>query len=151
MYRIAAGDHPHVSLEPGDTAIFASKIIPGNERAIARLHNRLISAGIELITEKDRFVHVSGHPMQDELTQFHRWLRPEVLVPVHGEPRHLAAHAALGRANGIGQVPVVTNGDVLRLAPGPAEVVKRVETGRLALDGRAMLPFESGVCVRGGA
>ena len=145
MYRIAAGDHPHVSLEPGDTAIFASKIIPGNERAIARLHNRLISAGIELITEKDRFVHVSGHPMQDELTQFHRWLRPEVLVPVHGEPRHLAAHAALGRANGIGQVPVVTNGDVLRLAPGPAEVVKRVETGRLALDGRAMLPFESGV------
>ena len=145
MYRIAAGDHPHVSLSPGDTVIFASKIIPGNERAIARLHNRLISAGIELVTEKDHFVHVSGHPMQDELETFHRWVQPEILVPVHGEPRHLAAHAALGRANGILQAPCIRNGDVLRLAPGPPKVVDRVETGRLVLDGRAMLPFDTEV------
>lgn len=145
MYRIAAGDHRHIALEPGDTAIFASKIIPGNERAINRLHNRLIAAGVELVTEKDRFVHVSGHPMRDELTLFHRWLRPRALVPVHGEPRHLAAHAALGRANGIAQAPVVHNGDVLRLAPGPAEIVGKAETGRLVVDGRATLPFDTGV------
>ena len=145
MYRIASGDHPHVSLSEGDTVIFASKIIPGNERAINRLHNRLIDAGIRLITEKDRFVHVSGHPMRDELTQFHRWLKPDVLVPVHGEPRHLAAHAALGLANGVPQAPVVRNGDVLRIAPGPAEVTGQVETGRLVVDGRATLPFDDEV------
>ena len=145
MYRIAAGDHPHVTLDPGDTVIFASKIIPGNERAINRLHNRLIAAGVELVTEKDRFVHVSGHPMRDELTLFHRWLRPRALVPVHGEPRHLAAHAALGRANGVPRAPVVHNGDILRLAPGLAEVVGKAETGRLVLDGRATLPFDTDV------
>ncbi len=145
MYRIAAGTHPNVSLSPGDTVIFASKIIPGNERAINRLHNRLIASGITLITEKDHFVHVSGHPMRGELTRFHQWLRPAVLVPVHGEPRHLAAHAALARANGIAQAPVIANGDVLRLAPGPAAVIDRVETGRLVIDGRVVLPFDDGV------
>ena len=143
MSRIAAGDHPHVSLAPGDTAIFASKIIPGNERAIDVLHDRLAAAGVELITEHDDFVHVSGHPNREELTLFHRWLRPKILAPVHGEPRHLAAHAALGLANGVPAAPKIRNGDVLRLAPGPARVVARVETGRLALDGNAMLRLDS--------
>ncbi len=145
MYRIAAGDHPHITLSAGDTVIFSSKIIPGNEPPINRLHNYLIDAGIELITEKDHFVHVSGHAMGDELTCFHRWVRPDILVPVHGEARHLAAHAALGCANGIAQVPVVRNGDVLRLAPGPAAVIERVETGRLVLDGQTLLPFDTDI------
>ena len=145
MYRIASGDHPHVVLSPGDTVIFSSKIIPGNERAINRLHNQLIASGITLITEKDHFVHVSGHPMRDELTLFHRWLQPDILVPVHGEPRHLAAHAALGRANGIAQAPVIRNGQILSLAPGPATIIGEAETGRLVLDGRTILPFDAGV------
>ena len=143
MSRIAAGDHSHVSLSPGDTVIFASKIIPGNERAIDVLHDRLRAGGVELITEHDDFVHVSGHPNRGELTLFHRWLRPRILVPVHGEPRHLAAHAALGLANGVPSAPKVRNGDVLRLAPGPAAAVARAETGRLALDGKTMLRLDS--------
>ena len=136
--RIAAGNHPSVSLGPGDVAIFSARIIPGNERPIARLHDRLAAAGVEVIGEKDRFVHVSGHPARGELERMYRWVRPRISVPVHGESRHLREHGRLARDLGVSEVAVIENGSVLRLAPGPARVVDAVTAGRLVLDGRTI-------------
>ena len=135
MSRIASDSHPRVSLFDGDTVIFSSKIIPGNERTIADLHNRLLRRGIEVITEKDAGVHVSGHPCRGELRQMYQWIRPQIAVPVHGEARHMQAHGALARALQVPEPVFVENGDLLRLAPGPAAVIGRAPSGRLALDG----------------
>ncbi len=135
MARIAGDSHPRVSLGTGDTVIFSSKIIPGNERPIAALHNRLVRQGVEVITEKDAGVHVSGHPCRDELRQMYQWVRPQIAVPVHGEARHMQAHGALARALQVPEPVLVENGDLLRLAPGPATVIGRAPAGRLALDG----------------
>ena len=135
MARIAGDSHPRVSLGTGDTVIFSSKIIPGNERPIAALHNRLVQQGVEVITEKDAGVHVSGHPCRDELRQMYQWIRPQIAVPVHGEARHMQAHGALARALQVPEPVLVENGDLLRLAPGPATVIGRAQAGRLALDG----------------
>ena len=135
MARIAGDNHPRVSLGTGDTVIFSSKIIPGNERPIGALHNRLVQQGVEVITEKDAGVHVSGHPCRDELRQMYQWVRPQIAVPVHGEARHMQAHGALARALQVPEPVLVENGDLLRLAPGPATVIGRAPAGRLALDG----------------
>ena len=135
MARIAGDSHPRVGLSEGDTVIFSSKIIPGNERTIADLHNRLLRRGIEVITEKDAGVHVSGHPCRGELRQMYQWIRPQIAVPVHGEARHMQAHGALARALQVPEPVFVENGDLLRLAPGPAAVIGRAQAGRLALDG----------------
>ena len=94
MSRIGSDNHPRVSLGEGDTVIFSSKIIPGNERTIGDLHNRLLRRGIEVITENDEGVHVSGHPCRGELRQMYQWIRPQIAVPVHGEARHMQAHGA---------------------------------------------------------
>jgi ribonuclease J len=134
LARIATGNHPAVRLEPGDLVVFSSKIIPGNERVIYGLHNLLVSRGIEVITQEDHFVHVSGHPCRDELEQMYRWIRPQISIPVHGEARHLHEHAALARSLGIPQPLQVRNGDLVRLAPGRAEVVDQVATGRLVIE-----------------
>ena len=120
LARVALGQHPRVRLEPGDTAIFSSKIIPGNERTLYNLHNQLVARGVEVITEEDHFVHVSGHPCRGELEQMYRWIKPEIAVPIHGEARHLAAHIRLARDLGVPHAILVKNGDVLRLAPGAA-------------------------------
>jgi len=135
MSRIAMHEHRHIHLEPGDTVIFSSKIIPGNERGIGLVQNRLVYDGLNVITEKDRFVHVSGHPARDELKEYYGLVRPEVAVPVHGEARHLSRHSELATELGIKEAPVIENGDVLRLAPGPVKVIDHVASGRLALDG----------------
>jgi ribonuclease J len=134
LQRIAAGQHPRAKLEPGDTVIFSSKIIPGNERVLFNLHNLLVSQGVEVITEEDHFVHVSGHPCRDEIEQMYRWMRPRIAVPVHGEARHLHAHVRLARQLGVPEALLLANGDLLRLAPGPAEVVDRVPVGRIAVE-----------------
>jgi ribonuclease J len=134
LTRIAAGQHPTLALEPGDVVIFSSKIIPGNERTLYNLHNALIRGGIEVITEEDHFVHVSGHPCRDEVAQMYRWIKPEIAIPVHGEARHLHEHLAFARGLGVPQQIEVRNGDVVRLAPAPAEVVDEVPTGRLVLE-----------------
>ena len=141
--RIAAGGHPAVTFGAGDTAIFSARIIPGNERPIARLHDRLAAAGVEVIAEKDRFVHVSGHPARGELERMYGWVRPRISVPVHGEARHLNEHAKLARDLGVAETVVVENGSVLRLAPGPASIVDTVPAGRLAVDGRTIGPVNS--------
>ncbi len=134
LTRIAAGQHPTVALEPGDVVIFSSKIIPGNERTLYNLHNALIRGGIEVITEEDHFVHVSGHPCRDEVAQMYRWIKPQIAIPVHGEPRHLHEHLAFARALGVPEVLEIRNGDVARLAPAPPEVIEEVPTGRLVLE-----------------
>jgi ribonuclease J len=139
LQRVAAGGHPRLRLEPGDTVIFSAKIIPGNERTLFDLHNQLVGGGVEVITEEDHFVHVSGHPCRDELEQMYRWVRPAIAIPVHGEARHLQAHVRLARRLGVGQTLLVGDGDLVRLAPGPAAVVGTVPVGRLAVDSTGLI------------
>ena len=140
MARIASGNHPHIGLGRGDSVIFSSKIIPGNEWPIGIVQNQLAAAGVEVITEKTHFVHVSGHPNRDELADMYGWVRPRIAVPVHGEMRHLVEHARFARSLQIPEAPVVANGDVLRLAPGRPEIVDHVASGRLVLDGTRLVP-----------
>ncbi|MFO0997156.1 MAG: ribonuclease J [Alphaproteobacteria bacterium] len=143
LVRIAADDHPQITLESGDTVIFSSRVIPGNDKAIYRLQNRLVERGIEIITDDDAFVHVSGHPCQDELTDMYQWVRPRIAVPVHGEMRHMRAHAALARQCQVAETVIPRNGALVRLAPGPPEIVEDVHAGRLALDGALLVPVEN--------
>ena len=141
--RIAADEHAHIVLEPGDTVIFSSRVIPGNERAIGRLQNALVRLGVEIITDHDHFVHVSGHPARDELTRMYRAVRPRIAVPVHGEARHLQAQAQLAEACAVPQTIVTRNGQMVKLAPGPAAVIGEVHTGRLVADGKALIDSSS--------
>jgi ribonuclease J len=142
LARIAREDHPNIVLETGDVAIFSSRIIPGNERAINRLQNALVRLGIEIVTEEDHFVHVSGHPARDELVRMYQMVRPKIAVPVHGEARHLIAHADLAGECQVAQPLVIQNGDMVRLAASGASVVDEVPVGRLASDGKGLLPLE---------
>jgi ribonuclease J len=143
LARIASGDHPHVSLGKGDVCIFSSRIIPGNEKDIFRLQNDLVRLGVEVVTEKDEFVHVSGHPAREEMEEMYRLLRPRIAVPVHGEARHLQEHARLARACGVEEAVEIANGAMLRLAPGPAEVVDHVPTAKLCVDGPRIVRLDS--------
>jgi ribonuclease J len=145
MSRIVTGQHPHVTLHEGDCVIFSSKIIPGNERELFALHNQLVEREITVITEKDAFVHVSGHPCRDELRDLYRWLKPRIAVPVHGEARHLMAHAELAEEEGVPDIFEIRNGDILRLGPGECDVIGDIETGALALDGSALVPMDGAV------
>ncbi|MBV8976141.1 MAG: ribonuclease J [Alphaproteobacteria bacterium] len=145
LSRIASGDHPTVSLGPGDAVIFSSRIIPGNELSIFELHNRLAAIGVEVLTEQDHFVHVSGHPCRDELAEMYRWTRPRIAVPVHGELRHMSEHARLARSLQVPQAVVVENGQLLRLAPGPAQLIDKVPSGRVHLDGRVLVEEGAGL------
>jgi ribonuclease J len=142
LARIARDDHPHIVLETGDVVIFSSRIIPGNEKAINRLQNGLVRLGVEIVTEEDHFVHVSGHPARDELVRMYQMTRPKVAIPVHGEARHLIAHAHLAGECQVQQPLVIQNGDVVRLASSGASVVDEVAVGRLASDGRGLLPVD---------
>jgi ribonuclease J len=141
--RIAGGEHRDVVLEKGDTVIFSSRVIPGNEVAIGRLHNLLISKGVEVIAASDAAIHVSGHPARDELIQMYNWIRPQIAVPVHGEARHMIAHAELARDCQVPQPIVTQNGSMVRLAPGRAEIIDEVFSDRLAMDGNRLIPLDS--------
>jgi ribonuclease J len=141
LARIAEGSHP-VRLDTGDTVVFSSKQIPGNEVAIGRIQNILAGRGVEMITEKQAHVHVSGHPGRPELAQLYRWLRPKLLVPVHGEMRHLQEQARFAKAEGIPDALVQTDGDIVRLAPGGAKKIGTADVGRLVLDGDIILPAD---------
>jgi len=145
MARIAADDHPHIVLEDGDVAIFSSRIIPGNELAIGRLHNQLARLGVEVITEDDEFVHVSGHPARGELARMYELIRPRALIPIHGEVRHLFEHSLLAEEHGIPNVIVAENGSVVRLSPGAPEVEYEVHSGRMGLDGHRLIRLDSSV------
>ncbi|MDX2103072.1 MAG: ribonuclease J [Alphaproteobacteria bacterium] len=142
LARIAFDNHPHIVLEEGDSVIFSSRIIPGNEKAIGRLHDQLARQGIEVLTERDHFVHVSGHPARDELARLYAHLKPRIVVPVHGEHRHLVEHARFALGCQVPHAPVVENGQVLRLGPGDPVVIDRVTSGRLAVDGNRLIPMD---------
>ena len=137
LWRIAQNNHRDIALEPGDAVVFSSRVIPGNEKSIFALYNALIAAGVTVYGDdtSDLTLHVSGHPCRGELAQMYQWVRPKVSVPVHGERRHLAAHAELAQRCQVPDAIVSGNGDLIRLAPGKAEIVATVETGRLLVDG----------------
>ncbi len=145
LARIANDSHPHVHLAEGDTVIFSSRVIPGNELAIFAMHNQLAARGVNLLTAEDHFVHVSGHPCREELAQMYRWIRPKVAVPVHGEMRHQVAHARLARELQVPQALVPENGQLFRLAPGRAELIDEVPSGRVHLDGRVLVAEGEGL------
>ncbi len=142
--RIAEDQHPHVSLEPGDLVIFSSKTIPGNEKEVGRVLNNLARLDIDVITSEEALVHSSGHPRQEELRLLYSWLRPRGLIPMHGEPRHLRAHAAFARENGIEDVLIPRDGHIMKLSPGPLAHVDEAHSGRLHVDGRLIVPGEEG-------
>ena len=144
LARIAEDGHPNIVLEKGDCVVFSSRVIPGNEVSIFDLQNTLALRGIRVITEKDHFVHVSGHPCRDELARMYQWIRPEISVPVHGEARHLAEHAALARELQVPQQVVIRNGLMVRLAPGPAEIIDEAPSGRIYLDGDVLTASDEG-------
>lgn len=144
--RIAREEHPAIDLNAGDQVIFSSWAIPGNEREVIDIQNMLIDRGIEVITQRDGLVHTTGHPRRDELRRLYDLVKPQVLVPVHGEAAHLEAHAALGREHGIANVIHARNGDMVRLAPDPTHFPSEVRTGELYLDGNVLCtPEDSGV------
>ncbi|MEL7027822.1 MAG: ribonuclease J [Pseudomonadota bacterium] len=140
LSRIASGSHREDSLGEGDTVIFSSRVIPGHEKDIFALQNAFAEAGVQVLTERDRFIHVSGHPCRDELRRMYEWARPKIAVPVHGEARHIAEHVRLAKELGAGEALPARNGAMIRLAPGTAEVVDEVPAGRLHLDGNILSP-----------
>lgn len=136
LAKLARGEMRNVALSPGDTVVFSSRVIPGNEKAILTIKNQLIEQGVKMVEDGDALVHVSGHPRRNELKQMYEWVRPEILVPVHGEAAHLVAHGALAAMAGVPQVAQVRNGDMLRLWPGEAEIIDQVPFGRIFKDGK---------------
>jgi ribonuclease J len=148
LARVADGTHPHLSLGAGDSAVFSSRVIPGNEVPIRNLQNKLADRGVRLFTERDHpGLHVSGHPCRDELKRMYQWARPQIAVPTHGERRHLLEHAALARDLQVPQTVAPRNGDMVRLAPGRAEIIAEVTAGRLYVDGGMVTP-EHGEALR---
>ena len=139
--RIASGQH-ELKLGEGDTVIFSSRQIPGNEVAVGRVMNALSELGVVTITERQAHVHVSGHPGRPELAEMYKWIRPQLLVPVHGEPRHLREHARFGLSQGVPRALVQEDGDLVRLAPGEPRKISEERTGRLVLDGDVILPAD---------
>lgn len=141
LYRIADGSHPRVRLSPEDTVIFSSRMIPGNEEAIHSVQNKLVEKGVYVITDNEEFTHVSGHPYQGDLRKMYGWIRPQILVPVHGEPAHLKEHATFGLNEGIPHAIIPKNGMKISLDPKGPKAVGHVECGEWGLDGDVLVPM----------
>ena len=136
MKRVVNGIHPDVFLESGDTVIFSSKIIPGNEKKLYQLHNEIVKKNIEIITEENAFVHVSGHPNREDLKDMYKWVKPNCIIPVHGEHRHMIEHINFAKEMQIPQTLQVENGDIIKLRPGDKpEIIDKAPSGRMYLDG----------------
>jgi ribonuclease J len=144
MARIAEDEHPDIEVSSGDLVIFSSRNIPGNEAAIGEVQNGLADLGCQIITDDEALVHVTGHPRRGELQRMYEWVKPRAAIPMHGEPRHLLRHAELARACGVPEVVEARNGDVVRLAPGPAEIVDDVPVGRKLRDGKLIVSNDDG-------
>ena len=142
--RIAEDQHGHVALDSGDLVIFSSRTIPGNEKEVSRVLNNLARLDIDVVTSDEALVHSSGHPRQGELKQLYDWVKPRALIPMHGEPRHLRAHALFATANGIKDVLVPRDGHIARLAPGPLALIDEAHSGRLHVDGKLIVPGDDG-------
>ena len=142
LSRIAQDEHPDVAFARGDRVIFSSRAIPGNEKAVTRVINGLVDQGIEVITDRTHLVHVSGHPRVDELRDMIGWVRPQILIPVHGEALHMAEHAEVARRAGVPRVVLCRDGELLRLAPGDPAKIDEVPAGRLYKDGSLVVSAE---------
>jgi ribonuclease J len=142
LARIAADDHPEVAFSRGDRVIFSSRAIPGNEKAVARVINGLVEQGVGVITDRTHLVHVSGHPRRAELLDMLAWVRPQIVIPVHGEALHMAEHAELARGVGL-KALTCRNGDLVRLAPGTPAIIDEVAAGRLYKDGALVIGAET--------
>jgi ribonuclease J len=142
LARIAQDEHPEVTLARGDMVIFSSRPIPGNEKAISWVINGLIDQGVQVITDRTHLVHVSGHPRRDELTDIIGWVKPLLLIPVHGEALHLAEHAELARSLGV-TVGMCRNGDLVKLAPGDPGIIDEIPAGRLYKDGNLLIDAQA--------
>ncbi len=142
MARVAQNDHPDLSLDKGDLVIFSSRTIPGNEKSVGRIQNSLAMMGCDVLTDNEALVHVTGHPRRDELRQMYAWTKPQIAIPMHGEARHLREHAKLARSCGVKDVLILTNGEIVRLAPGPAKIIDDAPVGRLYRDGRLLINAE---------
>ena len=136
LSRLARNEHPTVALSKGDTVVFSSRAIPGNERGILEIKNGLIDSGILIVEDHDKLVHVSGHPRRSELRQMYEWVKPKIAIPAHGEAAHLSAHAALARSLDVPEVVEARNGKMVLLAPGAARIIDEVPVGRLYKDGK---------------
>ena len=144
MMRISSYVHPDVLIEKGDTVIFSSKIIPGNERKLYKLHNQLVKDGIEVISEESEFVHVSGHPNRDDLKDMYNWVRPKCVIPVHGEHRHMIEHINFAKEMQVAYPVQVENGDIVKIFPGKKpEVYDKAPSGRLYVDGNISVDEDS--------
>jgi ribonuclease J len=139
MARIAEDEHPAATLAPGDIAIFSSRAIPGNEKAVSKIVNGLIAQGVEVVTDRTHLVHVSGHPRRAELAKLYAWTRPKIAVPAHGEALHLAEHAAFAKAQGVSRVVKARDGEIVLLDADEAGIVDELPTGRLFKDGAIVL------------
>lgn len=142
LSKLARDEMRHVSLDAGDTVIYSSRMIPGNEKPILDVMNQLVELGVKIITDDDQLVHVSGHPRRNELKQMYEWTRPQISVPVHGEAAHLAAHNSLAATLGVPEPASVRNGDMLRLAPGAAEIIDEAPAGRIYKDGKLLGDYD---------
>src|SRR6266571_9267886 len=142
LSRIAQDDHPEVALSRGDRVIFSSRAIPGNEKAVTRVINGLVTQGIEVITDRTHLVHVSGHPRVDELRDMIGWVRPQILIPVHGEALHMAQHAEVASRAAVRKVILCRDGELIRLAPGDPAKIDEVPAGRLYKDGSLVVSAE---------
>ncbi len=144
MARIAEDEHPDVSLDKGDIAIFSSRTIPGNEKAVGRVQNALARRGVKLITDNEALVHVTGHPRRGELKQMYEWVQPKISIPMHGEARHLQEHARLALEAGAKHAFTLTDGEMVRLWPDPSGVIDEAPVGRLYRDGKLIVPDADG-------
>ncbi len=138
--RVSEGEHPVVTLSPGDKVIFSSRTIPGNERDVGRIINNLIRSGVEVVTDRAALVHASGHPRRGEVAQLYAWTKPKIAIPAHGEEIHLTEHAAFAEEQGAEHVVKARNGDIVLLAPGQPGVIGAVPSGRLCKDGNTLVP-----------
>lgn len=144
LARIAEDSHPQISLDKGDLVIFSARTIPGNEKEVGSVINNLALQDIDVITPDEALVHSSGHPRQGELKQMYDWVKPKVLVPMHGEPRHLRAHINFARENGIPETVMLEDLKIVRLKPGQASIIDEAPGGRLHLDGKLIVDGEDG-------
>ena len=144
MNRIINGTHPEVFLEDGDCIIFSSKIIPGNEKKLYQLQNLIVKNNMEIISEENAFVHVSGHPNRDDLKDMYKWVKPKSVIPVHGEHRHMQEHVKFAKEMQVPKTLLIENGDIIKLLPGKVpEIVDKAPSGRIYLDGSVNVETDS--------
>jgi ribonuclease J len=144
MNRIVNGSHPEVFLEEGDCVIFSSKIIPGNEKKLYNLQNQIVRNNIEIISEENAFVHVSGHPNRDDLKDMYMWVKPKSVIPVHGEHRHMQEHVNFAKEMQVPKTLLIENGDIIKLLPGDApQIIDKAPSGRIYLDGSINVETDS--------